>query len=953
MKYSKSLFVLSFILMLSSCGGGGSGEVSNKHPVANAGNDIEINMGGNAQFDASSSHDADGSITKYEWKEGTTVLSNAKSFEKNDFSIGTHNIRLSVIDNEGATATDDLVLIVRETKLVFLKDDKHGREPWMTNGTAFGTYLVKDINQQQQSSHPDDLVWVGDTLFFSASDDAHGRELWMIDRTTEETRLVKDIVSGTKGSDPQDLIKVGNSLFFFANNGGLWKTDGTEAGTVLLKDFKTHYFSSLKEINGIVYFSARDGIYGAELWRSDGTASGTKMVKDINKGSGSSIEIGNIDMFSFVMNEHLYFQARIGNGYQLWKSDGTEAGTIMLKNIRLQRNSSIEPIIIDNFHYFVATDEVHGFEMWKTDGTEAGTQMVKDINIGERGSLEHKITKYPVFSVVNNVIIFQAYDRDNGYKIWKTDGTEAGTQILKDLFSGYGSRPAYGGTVTHKNEVYFNFNNNTIPAGGSRNLWKTDGTEAGTKLVKSDVNSDSGLYSAGDYVYFINHDKLWRTDGTESGTLVVKNELLVRYYDHSIRSSRIEIADHNGIIYFTASDGEHGYELWKSDGTDDGTVMVKDINTSTHDSVEEHTRVYKKGLHYYFAAKTESGHTGLWKTDGSEIGTTLVKDFNLGSSRYDGTYRPNQLVQAGNSFYFTAFDKVSGREIWKSDGTVLGTMLLKDINEGVNGSYPDNLISKEGKTYFTVGNYGSQSLWTTDGTEEGTVSILAGTSIYSRRSDADTPATQSDMVIINGIFYFSQNISNLGGRGKAGLWKSDGTSEGTVLIKTMSIDGNIINMVELNNSLYFTISDQLWKSDGSKAGTIKVKDLDNKEDVFVGMIDPLIVLSNKLYFGAGDKLWVSDGSSSGTKMIIDTYMSNSQTIFTGLVTNGNLLYFSGNGLWRSDGTESGTLKLKDSFKYIHSSFENGALFTADDGEGTALWRTNGTEADTEIIKALY
>ena len=950
MKYPISFATLSIILGLTLFGcGGGSETPPNKKPVADAGNDIDINVNNFAQFDASSSKDVDGTIKSYEWKEGAIVLSTAKSFEKNDFSIGTHNIKLSVTDNEGATATDDLVLIVRETKLVFLKDDKHGTEPWMTNGTASGTYLVKDINQQQQSSAPENFVWVGDTLFFSASDDAHGKELWISDGTTAGTRLLKDITPGTKGSYPRRLKKVGNNLFFAAK-GGLWKSDGTEAGTVLLRDFKAGGFSRLRQINGVVYFAARDKTYGTELWRSDGTVSGTKMVKDINKGSGSSISI--IDMSSFVMKENIYFNVRIANDFQFWKSDGTEEGTVMLKNIVLQRKSFVEPIIINNFHYFVAKDDVHGFEMWKTDGTEAGTQMVKDINIGERGSLENNSNHYPTFSVVDNTLIFQAYDRVNGHKMWKTDGTEAGTQILKDLFSGYSGRSTSGGTVTHKNEVYFYFNDYTILS-GPRNLWKTDGTEAGTKLIKGGLGYGSRLHSAGDYVYFINHGKLWRTDGTENGTLIVKNDLIIRDFNYDLLNPIIKIADHNGIIYFSASDGEHGYELWKSDGTDAGTVMVKDINTATHDSVGEYTHVYKKGLHYYFAARTELGHTGLWKTDGSEIGTILIKDFNEGRN----SYNPSKLVQAGKNFYFNVNDEATGYELWKSDGTKAGTKLLKDINKGVGGSHPNQLISKGGKTYFTTGDYGSQSLWITDGTEVGTVSILTDTSIYSRISSGSyggsTPfTTQLDMVIINDIFYFSQNNRNTGGRGKAELWKSDGTSEGTKLIKKMSIDDNIRNMVELNNALYFTISDQLWKSDGFKAGTVQVKDIDGKEEAYLGSIEPLIVLDNKVYFGADDRLWVSDGSRTGTKMIADIHIG-SQPIFTGLVTSGNLLYFSGKGLWRSDGTENGTLKLKDSFEYIHSSFENGALFTADDGEGTALWRTNGTEAGTEEIKALY
>ena len=84
------------------------------------------------------------------------------------------------------------------------------------------------------------------------------------------------------------------------------------------------------------YFKADDGTNGVELWKSDGTASGTVMVKDINSGSGSS----SPDRLTAVGNT-LYFQANDGtNGYELWKSDGTASSTVMVKDIDSGSSSS-------------------------------------------------------------------------------------------------------------------------------------------------------------------------------------------------------------------------------------------------------------------------------------------------------------------------------------------------------------------------------------------------------------------------------------------------------------------------------------------------------------------------------------------------------------------------------------------------------------------------------------
>ncbi len=180
--------------------------------------------------------------------------------------------------------------------------------------------------------------------------------------------LVKDINTRPTSSSPSGLTEVGGIVFFSASTGeydrGLWKSDGTEAGTVqiLVRDpdlFTNH--------NGTLFFRARYWGGGSTgLWKSDGTESGTVLIKNIYVDSLTSTTIG------------LFFK---GSDNYLWISDGTEVGTMMVKNIAPDNNEPNLNSLVEagGTLYFFANDGVNGRELWKSDGTTSGTQIVKDI----------------------------------------------------------------------------------------------------------------------------------------------------------------------------------------------------------------------------------------------------------------------------------------------------------------------------------------------------------------------------------------------------------------------------------------------------------------------------------------------------------------------------------------------------------------------------------------------
>jgi ELWxxDGT repeat protein len=238
------------------------------------------------------------------------------------------------------------------------------------------TVLVANIIAADGSSgDPNYLRAVENTLYFSANTES-GRERWKSNGTAGGTVMVKDIMLDG-GSNPSNLTAVGSTLFFTAyedlNGTELWKSDGTDAGTVMVKDIATgdcdgSPCSSVPEyltaVGNTLYFSAYDDANSDELWKSDGTALGTVMVKDIWVGSASASNPTNLT----AVGSTLYFSADDGtNRRELWKSDGTGAGTFMVENINPTPGSGSHPMFFSasaSTLFFRADNGTVGIELW-------------------------------------------------------------------------------------------------------------------------------------------------------------------------------------------------------------------------------------------------------------------------------------------------------------------------------------------------------------------------------------------------------------------------------------------------------------------------------------------------------------------------------------------------------------------------------------------------------------
>jgi ELWxxDGT repeat protein len=250
---------------------------------------------------------------------------------------------------------------------------------------------------------------VNGVLFFVASDGLYGREIWKSNGTAAGTIMVKDIFT-TGGSNPREFVLVNGVVYFAANpeihgytfviHEQLFRTEGTVANTVAF--WGSPMFRTLPQnltvFKGQVFFSGSDE-YGRGLWKSDGTSAGTVKVKTINIITQNINQPGNHSNFC-VVNQTMFFTATdVSSGVELWKTDGTNEGTVRVKDINTNGDSNPRNLTnVNGVLYFVADDGWSGFELWKSDGTDSGTVIVKHINATSAAiRLSHRKTGNTLF----------------------------------------------------------------------------------------------------------------------------------------------------------------------------------------------------------------------------------------------------------------------------------------------------------------------------------------------------------------------------------------------------------------------------------------------------------------------------------------------------------------------------------------------------------------------------
>ena len=528
-------------------------------------------------------------------------------------------------------------------------------------------------------------------------------------------------VSGCPESNPGNKLSIG---FDDGSPGGI-QGDGILTGSEIVSTFGECPGNSglVKDINplashnsnphsmvtmgGVLYFIADDGVHGNELWRSDGTMGGTNMVIDLNPTRqiivGGSIvdENPGTDFGEIVAgDEKIFFSAAVGNDEirELYVSDGSGSGTI-----RISETFDCAPQLFSNYPEF----------------TYSG---VNSISVMPASEVGFDTAYFSAFRCsYENVVC-------SGEEPHISDGTEAGTFQLVDLF--------YGNTDL------------TMPNGGSitadlEGSQPSEFTRSGNNIYFS-ANADMGavLTDVGRELFVIN------TSSPAGGVQLVKD---INYGSSDSSPSMFESM--GGELFFSADDGISGMELWKSDGTNSGTVIVSNIAAN-------------------------------------------------GSSSW-----PGQKISVGDTLFFTANDGISGNELWKSDGTYSGTSLVKDIVSGSSDGGVSNMIEFDGDLYFIayssspgVGTQGTE-VWRSDGSDSGTVRISG--SILTDSTTALYLTRAGDR-----LYYVDEDYGNGAGIELFSFTPEDGI---TLAVDTRlgSQSSDTRNLFALGEKIFFVANDGL------------------------------------------------------------------------------------------------------------------------------------------------
>ncbi len=675
----------------------------------------------------------------------------------------------------------------------------------------------------------------------------NGIQIWKTDGTSTGTSMISTIPN-LSFYDYSDFIGVSIALntyyFKFQYSKGLIMVNRT-TGTITMDTVTVN--STFLELNGLIYFSGSSNNYGNELWKSNGTAAGTSMVLDLNPGSNSGVIAAPI-----VYNAKIYM--RCNNpiyGDEYWQSDGTASGTKLVKDI----NANLGVVaFFNNYLYLNKNNSLFAVNLLDSTLTKSYSHAIQ----GDQPKN---------FFTFNGTLYFTLNNPQNQTDLCKLNSNDLVEKVF--TIQNSTSSPNLLSIIKFWNsKFYFTIDQKMI---------FSDGTTSGTNFVKflnpislQDINFRHDVQIGNDlYLTHWTDSSILLKLNYSSTTAQILRKLPYKYssmsgYSHQYIFKPENV--NNSAIFFLSQREGLDCVLWKTNGSPAGTQQVFKQSQEENANGDYSSFYNWKGKTYFTTAV--GNYAYLYQTDGTASGTKILKQ-NLESTSV-------RYVVMNDTLYFTCIDT-----LFACAGTASSLRAVQKFP----GSYL-YLFTKGNEIYvLSQANSSPLYLYATNGT-------IAGTRVIYNFGNAILQ--NPEFVEYNGQVFFRMNQSE--------LWKTNGTTTGTVMVKSI-FNFNSFSPNVLNGSLLFKgsviVDERIMKTDGTSAGTVAVSTFNNYNgDVYSSNF---LLNKNKLYFIATfegtskRQLYQTDGSSAGTVLVYDLLPGNNNPSdeYNYLNFVGNRLFFAG------------------------------------------------------------
>lgn len=745
---------------------------------------------------------------------------------------------------------------------------------------------------------------------------------------SQETEIlnVKSLDFSVEGSSfPNALIESENYIYFTAQNNvkgrELWKMDKSSKIVSIVKDIRPGGTSSLDDYNNLgglidedllIFFATDDPdepLVIKNLWRTDGTEEGTYKLDNIRPGEFN-------DYVHATLNGEFYFVGKRGGGYDknLYKTNGTIEGTFELFNNDESFEEVTHIFVFNNTLYFTANYQNIGLQLWKMNSDGNSFELVS--NIGTQES--EGISFFNEFLFLNDQIYFYANDGVHGNELWKTTGELEGTVMVKDIYPD-GTNVDLNNSSTglmgivHNNVLYFSAKSEDNDA--YEYLYKTDGTAEGTIKVNTSNNTNS----------------------------------LPLFFGFN-KNNFIEFGDK---IIFKAIKSGQGDCLWVTDGTQSGTIFLKDILPGNYSNGISDFTV--RGDEIYFLAYSDIAvaNKNLWKTNGTTEGTVKV---------FEDVISSNLINTSSSSLFFAKHDDVNGVEVNELQPQSNVPLIVWNINR-LGSTKPGELKKLNGKLVF---HSDYKNIIITEGELEASIKL----------DFDDFPGTNFSLYDVeelgNNIFIsgFKQHIGSQ-------IFKYNTTMQNLELFKQFTFGSDVTTKFKKKDDLLFFNGDgSLWKTNGFSEETSIISGTEG----YLGNNFHSLVYNNKLYYSGNfpnqHAIHTLDMTQSHTEEVINLPGPNWTPLETATIVDkfrdGFLIsnyQLAGNNshignLYFSKGLQSNTIKLIDvdgPIWDIWSGFYGGVLgekavffeFRQEYTPGIYLYVTDGTPEGTHYLNKSF